>query len=367
MLDPVPDTDPIKHQDVSPQRSNTMRSPSPAKWRRSDPADVQESASTPSMGVRARSKSPAKPDQHNNLRYYSARSRFDLTKEKKPLVDFALGEEGTPARGRATYESLAGRRQGREPPTIDVRLAQYSRERGEDRPSRFVLDAKDQRPLNQNKRPQDKVDLHREQQQQDHEPPRDTSGTYSSSLYSENVSDETEENQRELQEVRTRVEISPLRGDGNAVGLGISPWRRPTVLELYSAWKQGCRVELQEGQVPQEKQSDQLADTTGRHVFHDGNEHKASDFTPLTPYFSTKDMPASKKAFKTLTGDGGWLERTQATGEKQPVSPKKIGLLEGLKIKARQLVVSEVLPVCSRSVNLVAETLAHQIRYFGLT
>lgn len=63
-----------------------------------------------------------------------------------------------------------------------------------------------------------------------------------------------------------------------------------------------------------------------------------SVFSPNTPFFSTKDMPASKTTYKTMISDNGWLERTTDPVEKKSSPEKKVGFLGILKKKAKEVV-----------------------------
>lgn len=62
-------------------------------------------------------------------------------------------------------------------------------------------------------------------------------------------------------------------------------------------------------------------------------------FSPLSLYFGGPNFASEKKGSKTLIGDNGWLERTSSTHEGVKRSlPKRLGLLDGLKKMAKEVV-----------------------------
>jgi hypothetical protein len=80
-------------------------------------------------------------------------------------------------------------------------------------------------------------------------------------------------------------------------------------------------------------------------------------FSPLACYFRGPDFPSEKKGGKTMIGDNGWLERTQSVQQGKRSPSKRIGILEGIKKIAKDMVSStqrrrfstRVLTVCRLS------------------
>lgn len=62
-------------------------------------------------------------------------------------------------------------------------------------------------------------------------------------------------------------------------------------------------------------------------------------FSPLSLYFRDEENPAERKGKKTMIGQNGWLEITERSSccNKQ-TSPKRIGVLDGIKKIARDIV-----------------------------
>jgi hypothetical protein len=332
--DAVADTDPVKPRDRSPQRSSTMRSPSPAKWLRGEESTSQIGPSSQATTTaRARSKSPAKSTGHRDLKYCSARSRNELDRERKAVREIDLDSETETAspRGRRQYGSIAERRQIPGPRPIDVHLAQLGLTEPDATAPPIAVpgpSAADLVLAHPKREGSPSRQAARQRNTQGPEPPR----SYSSSLYSGDVSEQEEIKQAERPRVVELIQVSPLRHKSKEADL--SPSRHATVLPSYTAWKHGQPFRTSVENEAQDKQQARLL--VPRHP-----EHPRTEYSPLTPYFSTRDMPASTKASKTLIGDGGWLERTGAVSDdKTTLSPKKVGFLESLKKKAREIVVS---------------------------
>jgi hypothetical protein len=295
-----------------------------------------------STTTRARSKSPAKLARQNDLKYYSARSRHELAKERKPFVEFAVGPGPGPApsRDRTAFDSIATRRQIHGPPPINVQLAQQEVE-GTDHAVAPAPMSRRHPPV-----PGDGQGKHSEILAG-----TDTSRTYSSSVYSDSDPQSAKGDRQQQEGLVTPARLSPLRKSKDAVALASVSSRQPTVLESYAAWKQEREVVMEEQNPKKEQQG---VRSPGKRTIKSGQHSEkmeTSEYTPLTPYFSTHDMPASKKASKTLIGDKGWLERTGATPEKKVLSPKKVGFVESLKKKAREFVVSSFLFIPGGSLN----------------
>lgn len=61
-------------------------------------------------------------------------------------------------------------------------------------------------------------------------------------------------------------------------------------------------------------------------------------FSPLACYFRGPDFPSEKKGGKTMIGDNGWLERTEVHDGTRRSPSKRIGIIEGIKKIAKDMV-----------------------------
>jgi hypothetical protein len=61
-------------------------------------------------------------------------------------------------------------------------------------------------------------------------------------------------------------------------------------------------------------------------------------FSPFPFYFRGQDFPAEKRGEKILIGEKGWLERTDKLDKEAKSSSKKLGILDGIKKIARDVV-----------------------------
>jgi hypothetical protein len=125
--------------------------------------------------------------------------------------------------------------------------------------------------------------------------------------------------------------ISPLH-----IGRGSDSSDHPGVLQDYDNWKKATAQTT----IPDAPSNEYLSaqSTEWPKVVPQGLASPLPIYSPLTPFFSTKDMPASKTASKVMIGDNGWLERTKVSPEKKPSPTKKSGFLDNLKKKAMEMV-----------------------------
>lgn len=61
-------------------------------------------------------------------------------------------------------------------------------------------------------------------------------------------------------------------------------------------------------------------------------------FSPFPFYFRGQDFPAQKRGEKILIGEKGWLERTEKLEKEAKSGSKKLGILDGIKKIARDVV-----------------------------
>ncbi|KAL1865256.1 hypothetical protein VTK73DRAFT_5417 [Phialemonium thermophilum] len=131
--------------------------------------------------------------------------------------------------------------------------------------------------------------------------------------------------------------ISPLH-----IRKGSESPHKPSVLRAYTDWRDGTTV-------PTTISTSLSARTPGTHASTEqklGRQYRRQDietpsaYTPLTltPFFSNKEMPASRMSKKTMIGDNGWLERPTEPREKKVPAARKTGFLDSLKKKAKEMV-----------------------------
>jgi hypothetical protein len=71
----------------------------------------------------------------------------------------------------------------------------------------------------------------------------------------------------------------------------------------------------------------------------DNVDTEAPLFSPFPFYFRGKDFPSEKRGQKTMIGEKGWLERTDmSTGQVNKGNAKKMGILDGIKKIAKEMV-----------------------------
>jgi hypothetical protein len=129
--------------------------------------------------------------------------------------------------------------------------------------------------------------------------------------------------------------ISPLH-----IRKAVGPPPRSNVLQSYTKWEEERAASKYHRDISPPRARDTDAATKAEHpsTMATAEGKLQVSYSPLTPFFSTKDMPASKTATKTMIGDNGWLERTVTGAEEKSTPAKKVGFLGNLKKMAKEMV-----------------------------
>lgn len=288
---------------------------------------------------RSRSKSPVKHQGRGRTLGESRRAEFEFESSLASPAEFHLPSptkkaerQASPGNTafRSSSPSLAERRVRPAPGPIDTQLAQsYTNPKSKTYgPRPIIIQVPPSSPKQSEQFKQSKLSKQPEQseQNQPRTPPQrqtvedndDSSSAYS---YEEEVS-------------TSLLYISPLH-----IRRAFESPEHPGVLQDYNDWKNAVTPTALPDAAPNRflgthhpEQPEAVSHA------HRGLASPLPVYSPFTPFFSTKDMPASKTASKTMIGDNGWLERTTFSPEKKSSPTKKGGFLDNLRKKAKGMV-----------------------------
>lgn len=282
-------------------------------------------AASNSLSSRARSKSPVKFHGNPARGREFTRDRSELIGDTTVPTDIAVGTSiwgpclESP-RARNQSPSIAERRLQHAPTPIDVDAARSHARRVKPRAAAAVIVQSTRRlPASTRPKTPEAFPLGLD--------PGSATDDASSIYSQEEKGDHCDE---------SLPHISPLH-IRKAVGPALP--QQSNVLQSYNQWRNGKVSPKRPTEAPSRSQSARLpARLTARGNIEKAEGRLETVYSPLTPFFSTKDLPASTKVSKTLIGDNGWLERTGKSPEKAAPSPKKAGFLDNLKKKAKEMV-----------------------------